>query len=126
LVDAISLRASAEGDADMGFLPRVFKPVLGVVVLLALTSLPTLRSERITGSVLTPQIAWAGGSPDETLKPPVEPPKKSAAIRPGTARIGSADESALRVSNTQRNRFTGIKRWEVYYRVFRIFAQRLI
>jgi hypothetical protein len=111
--------ASAEGKADMGLLPRVSRFALGVLVVLALTSLPALRFDRIPGCALSPQIAWAGGSPDETLNP-----KKAPTMQPGF--VAPTGSIAVGVSDVQRPGTARIKRWEIYYRVFRIFAQRLI
>jgi hypothetical protein len=116
------LKASAEGDADMGNVPRLsrsllVRSLLGVVVLLVLISLPVLRTERTPGSVLTPRIAWAGGSPDETLNP-----KHSS-----TLIVTDPEETrAIRASNTPVSDRKVLRQWEIYYRVFRIFAQRLI
>jgi hypothetical protein len=121
MVDAASLKASAEGDADMDNVPRLSRSLvrllLGVVVLLVLISLPVLRTERTPGSVLTPRIAWAGGSPDETLNP-----KHSS-----TLIVTDPEETrAIRASNTPVSDRKALRQWEIYYRVFRIFAQRLI
>ena len=67
----------------MGQLRRLATIALAVALLIALTSLPSLRTCRNTGSAFAPAIAWAGGSPDETLKPPTPPPpsEKSARLR---------------------------------------------
>jgi hypothetical protein len=102
----------------MGLLPRAVRPALGVVVVLTLISLPTLRTQRIPGSALSPTVAWAGGSPDETLNPPAVPPKKSSAMRLGTTQVGAPVQSSMR-------KFTALERWEIYYRVFRIFVHRI-
>jgi hypothetical protein len=118
MVDATSLTASAEGDADMGLVSRLCRPALGVLVLLVLTSLPTLRSERIPGSALTPRIAVAGGSPDETL----DPRKHDA----GRIQIDPTETDVARVSSTPVRDLKVLRQWEIYYSVFRIFAQRLI
>ncbi|MGE5175858.1 MAG: hypothetical protein ACM3JJ_05720 [Hyphomicrobiales bacterium] len=63
----------------MGPLRRPVSIVLFAALALALTSLPTLRNARVTGSAFTPAVAWAGGSPDETLKPPTPPPPQASA-----------------------------------------------
>lgn len=103
----------------MGLLPRVLKIAFGALVLLALISLPSLRSHRSLGSALTPSVAWAGGSPDETLNPPPTPPppKKAMRIGLGTVQVG--------VTHRPVTKFTALERWEIYYRVFRIFAHRI-
>ena len=102
----------------MGLVRRLCRPALGVLVLFALTSLPTLRSERIPGSALTPRIAYAGGSPDETLDP-----KKHAS---GQIQIDPTEADAVRASSTPSVDQKVLRQWEIYYSVFRIFAQRLI
>jgi|SRR5687767_6561804 len=105
----------------MGLLPRVLRLVFGVTALSVLISLPTLRTDRNQGSVITPSIAWAGGSPDETLNPPPvpPPPQKVSAIRIGSEQV--ADANAARRSIRS---FTALERWQLFYRVFRIFAYR--
>jgi hypothetical protein len=105
----------------MGLLPRVFRLVFGVAVLSVLISLPALRFDRNQGSVITPSIAWAGGSPDETLNPPPvpPPPQKVSAIRIG---IGQASDAQAQRRSIRS--FTALERWQLFYRVFRIFAYR--
>lgn len=118
--------APMEGTADMALLPRLSKISLGTLVLLALISLPTFRHARTQGSALAPSIAWAGGSPDETLKPPdgpapTTPPNKSASIR-----IGSTTYADVGTVGTRRSftRLTALQRWEILVSVFRTFATR--
>jgi hypothetical protein len=103
----------------MGLLPRVLRLAVGVFILLALISLPTSRVDRNPGSALTPSIVWAGGSPDETLKPPAEPPppKKAASFR--VEPIADAQRT-----HRTTTRFTALKRWEIFFSVFRMFATR--
>jgi hypothetical protein len=102
----------------MGLLRRFATIALAVALLVALTSLPALRFNRTSGSALAPSLAWAGGSPDETLKPPSQPPtQKSRAIDvriertsdPATSR-GTRDAGAKRLSH--------IERWLLIYRVY--------
>lgn len=103
----------------MGLLPRVVRPAVGIAVVLTLISLPTLRTYRIPGSALSPTLAFAsGGSPDETLNPPPAPPKKASAMRLGTSQVGAPVQSSMR-------KLTALERWEIYYRVFRLFAHRV-
>jgi hypothetical protein len=105
----------------MGPLPRVCKVALGVLVLFALISLPSLRDHRTLGSALAPSVAWAGGSPDETLNPPPTPPpppKKASRFGLGTVQVGVTAHRPV-------TKFTALERWEIFYRVFRIFAHRI-
>ena len=110
----------------MGLLPRLAKYSFVVAALVALTSLPVPPADRNPGSALTPRLAWAGGSPDETLKPPATPPdpaKKVASIRTiegytgGEARLETSRMEALR-------RLTLRQRFELAYRILRIYAIR--
>jgi len=119
-----SLKTLAEGDADMSLLPRVSRLAVGILVLLTLISLPTLRSKRNPGSALTPSIAWAGGSPDETLKPPADPPPKAKTVP--VIGTNTADRMGMGLSNTHRSltQLTAHQRWEIYYNVFRLLAYR--
>ena len=104
----------------MGLVRRLCRPALGVLVLLALTSLPTFRQDRMPGSALTPRIAQAGGSPDETLNPKKPPEPASGIITESTG------TSTVRVSSAPSTGRKVLRQWEIYYRVFRLFAQRLI
>jgi hypothetical protein len=118
--------ALAEGDADMSLLlPRSSRVAVLTLALLTVISLPTLRIDRTPGSALTPSIAWAGGSPDETLKPPDSPPTttppKSAAI----TRIGYTGMNATTIgTNRSTMRLTALQRWQLFVSVFRTFATR--
>jgi len=109
----------------MGLLPRLLRTAVLTLALFTLVSLPTLRSHRIPGSALTPSLAWAGGSPDETLKPPDSPPpgstppKSSSTIRTGTTVDGTAAYAM-----PAHTRLTALQRWQLFASVFRIFATR--
>jgi hypothetical protein len=79
------------------------------------TSLPALQHDRIPRSAIAPSIAWAGGSPDETLKPPPVPPKARAVphVR-GTELDRAASWNAL---HSAIARLKGADRLEFFYRV---------
>jgi hypothetical protein len=116
--------ALAEGDADMGLLlPRGSKLAVLTLAFLTLISLPTLRAHRNPGNALTPSIAWAGGSPDETLKPPDTPPPPSKS--PSISHLGTTGTEA-RTLGTQRvaTRLTALQRWHIFVSVFWTFATR--
>ena len=109
----------------MGLLPRVSKLAIGIAVALALLSLPTLRTTRNLGSALAPSVAWAGGSPDETLKPNDTP--TSTTTTPKAAAFSRLDTRASGpVIGTERagTRLTALQRWEIFFSVFRTFATR--
>lgn len=106
-------------------LPRLLRTAVYSLVLLALISLPMSRSSRNPGSALAPSIAWAGGSPDETLKPPDSPPpdsstKKSAAI----TRTGTTTFQDGLVTHRPFTRLTALQRWQLFFSVFRTYATR--
>ena len=98
----------------MGPIPRFAKVALASTFLLALTSLPAILPDRIPGSAIAPTVAWAGGSPDETLKPPVPPRARSISDLRGT----DLDPSAGRSLRTAIARLKGADRWEFFYRLF--------
>lgn len=106
----------------MGLLPRIAKLSIAATTLLALTSLPVHPDFRGPGSALTPHTAWAGGSPDETLKPPVTPPpeqNKAASVQP------LASGSWLDANRqTSLRRLSLFERFELSYRLFRLFVSR--
>ena len=85
----------------MSLQPRVSRLAVGILVL------------------LTPLIAWAAGSPDETLKPPQEPPSRASTI-------AWTDQTEAGPSNTQRSisRLTTLQRLEIYFNVLRLLAYR--
>jgi hypothetical protein len=84
----------------MSLQPRVSRLAVGILVL------------------LTPLIAWAAGSPDETLKPPQEPPSRASTI-------AWTDQTGTSLSNTRPlSRLTTLQRLEIYYNVLRLLAYR--
>src|SRR5262245_29689663 len=70
-----------EGDATMNSLPRHTLRAFVLVLLFAIAPLPTALFMSSHG--LGPRAAWAGGSPDETLKPPLPPHRAIIVPRPG-------------------------------------------
>jgi len=104
-------------------LPRLSKIAVSTLVLLALISLPTLRAVRVQGSALTPSVAWAGGSPDETLKPPdtPPPPPPPSATKAAAITAVGADGGMLRSFRG----LTLLQRWAIFTSVFRTYAARL-
>lgn len=101
-------------------LPRLIRIAVGSLVLLALISLPMLGASRIQENALTPTIAWAGGSPDETLKPPDTPPPPPSSGA-GTITAVSSDSETLRTST----RLTLEQRWMIFFNVLRTYVARL-
>lgn len=102
-------------------LPRLSKIAVSTLVLLALISLPTLRAVRVPGSALTPSVAWAGGSPDETLKPPDTPPPPPPPTKAAAITVVGADGGMLRSFRG----LTLLQRWAIFTSVFRTYAARL-
>jgi len=96
----------------MGPLPRIAKIALASTFLLALTSLPATLDDRIAGNGVVPTIAWAGGSPDETLKPPTPP--RARQISDGHEHDADASWKSLRSAVA---RLKGADRWEFFYRI---------
>lgn len=109
-----------QSQLQLSLLPRVSRHAVGILALLTLISLPTLRSNPTPGSAFTPSIARAAGSPDETLKPPSEPPAR-------VSTIAWTNQTETSLSSTQRSlaRLTTLQRLEIYYNVLRLFASRL-
>jgi hypothetical protein len=58
----------------MGYRLRSLRYALLISVMFAIAALPGLWSNQTPGSTFGPAIAWAGGTPDETLNPPPTPP----------------------------------------------------
>ena len=112
-MDAIPLLDLLKGDAEMAFLPRFAKVALASSFLFALTSLPAILPDRVPGSGIVPTTAWAGGSPDETLKPPVPPRARSISDVRGNDGATSWKELRSAVA-----RLKAADRWEFIYRIF--------
>ena len=98
----------------MGPLPRYAKIGLASTFLLAITSLPAILPDRIPGSAIAPTVAWAGGSPDETLKPPVPPRARSISDVRG---IDLDQPTSWKAFRSAVARLKGADRWEFFYRV---------
>ncbi|MGE5178457.1 MAG: hypothetical protein ACM3PF_05100 [Bacteroidota bacterium] len=108
----------------MGLLPRVSKLAIGTAVALALLSLPTLRTTRNLGSALAPSIAWAGGSPDETLKPNDTPTTTTTPKAAVFSRLDTRTSGPVIGTERAGTRLTALQRWEIFFSVFRTFAIR--
>lgn len=108
----------------MSLLPRSSRIAILALALLSLISLPTLRIDRNPGSALTPSIAWAGGSPDETLKPPDSPPTTTPPKSASITRSGSTSVDPAMVTHRSYTRLTALQRWQIFVSVFRTFATR--
>ena len=108
----------------MGLLPRVSKLAIGTAVALALLSLPTLRTTRNLGSAFAPSVAWAGGSPDETLKPNDTPTSTTTPKAAAFSRLDTRTGRAVIGTERAGTRLTALQRWEIFFSVFRTFAIR--
>jgi hypothetical protein len=108
----------------MSLLPRSSRVAVLALVLFSLISLPTLRIDRIPGNALTPSIAWAGGSPDETLKPSDGPPPTTPPKSASITRLGYAGVDATAATHRPFTRLTALQRWQLFVSVFRTFATR--
>ena len=98
----------------MGPLPRFAKIALASSFLFALTSLPAILPDRVPGSAIPPTVAWAGGTPDETLKPPTPPRARSISDPRRIDLDGATSWKALRSAVA---RLKGADRLEFFYRV---------
>lgn len=97
----------------MGPLPRFAKVALASTFLLAITSLPATL-DRVPGNGVVPTNAWAGGSPDETLKPPDPPKARQLSDVRGTDPDRAASWNSFRSAVA---RLKGADRWEFFYRI---------
>jgi len=100
----------------MGPLPRFARIALASSLLLALTSLPAIPANRVSGSGIAPTVAWASGSPDETLKPPTPPHARSTNNLDRT--------SSWKEFRSALARLKGADRWEFVYRIIQASTQR--
>lgn len=96
----------------MGPLPRFAKIAVASTFLLALTSLPATLEDRIPGNGVGPSIAWAGGSPDETLKP--QPPRTTRQLVDVREHGADTSWNSLRSAVA---RLKGADRWQFFYRI---------
>ncbi|HEU4334866.1 MAG TPA: hypothetical protein VFT32_10260 [Candidatus Eisenbacteria bacterium] len=96
----------------MGYRLRSLRYALLISVLFAIAALPGLWSDQTPGSSFGPAIAWAGGTPDETLNPPPTPPpsgggKKSSGdygYATGSTEVGT-DAPAIQVTTDRPSRW---------------------
>ncbi len=61
----------------MTLLPRPAKPAILLAVFVTLIALPVVWTQQAPWHGIAPALSHAGGSPDETLKPPSVPPGSS-------------------------------------------------
>ena len=104
----------------MGPLPRYAKVALASTFLLAFISLPAILPDRIPGSAIAPTVAWAGGSPDETLKPPVPPRARSIS----DVRANDHDPSGWNSLRSAVARLKGADRWQFFLQIIRNSTHR--
>jgi hypothetical protein len=102
----------------MALLPRIAKLALATAILVGLTSLPVPPTSRDPGSALAPSIAWAGGSPDETLNPKKGPSSRSLTTRTSISKTWNENrEMSLQ-------KLSLLERGELLTRIFQIFVVR--
>lgn len=102
----------------MTLLPRLSKPAVLLAVLFTLLALPVVWTQQAPWHGIAPALSHAGGSPDETLKPPPSPTGKVAALnRPTTTVRWKANEPAGRAGVAVRVRVPGAA-WVLYGKVY--------
>jgi hypothetical protein len=100
-----------------------FAKALFLFAVIAFLALPVPSFLQSRMSVIGPNVAWAT-SPDETLKPPPTPPKRSASsitvIGPSLARSTAAHSDLnIRGNELSARRLFGIV-WRVYWATVRL------
>ena len=102
----------------MTYLPRLSKPAVLLAVLFTLLALPVVWTQQAPWHGIAPALSHAGGSPDETLKPPPTPTGKAAALSRPTATVRlKAYEPAGRAGVAVRVRAQG-PAWVLYGKVY--------
>jgi hypothetical protein len=110
----------------MGHRLRSLRYALLLSGLFAIAALPGLWSDQTPGSSFGPAIAWAGGTPDETLNPPPTPPtsgggkKSSTDYGYATGSTEVATDAASVQSTTDRP-----SRWSLFWLVIRSTVLRI-
>ncbi|HSQ59384.1 MAG TPA: hypothetical protein VLT84_02955 [Acidobacteriota bacterium] len=95
-------------------------------VLFAIAALPGFWNHQTPGSSIGPSIAWAGGTPDETLNPPPTPPpsgsgkKTSGEYAYGVPSTDGASDAATIRQTTDRS-----SRWSMIWLVIRSTVLRI-
>ncbi len=102
----------------MTHLPRLSKPAVLLAVLFTLLALPVVWTQQAPWHGIAPALSHAGGSPDETLKPPPTPTGKVAAFnRPTETYRVKANEPAGRAGLAVRVRAPS-PAWVLYGKIY--------
>ena len=102
----------------MTLLPRLSKPAVLLAVLFTLLALPVVWTQQAPWHGIAPALSHAGGSPDETLKPPPTPTGKAACLsRPTATDRVKASEPAGRSGLAVRARVPS-PAWVLYGKVY--------
>ena len=108
----------------MGLRLRSLRYGVIVFAFFAIAALPGTWTHQIPGSTLGPAIAWAGGTPDETLNPPPTPPPPSGGKKSGdmarTATDLGSEVAAVKVGGTSVG-----SRWVIYWLALRATVLRI-
>ena len=112
-----------EGDSEMDLLSRHSKLALLLLVLFALTAGPGIWTSHPTVSWIAAAPAWAG-SPDETLKPPPNPPPGSRAA--AFSGLGTAPRGVTAVSVTSTRPSRGLERLEHLVIVWKLYLRHAL
>lgn len=102
----------------MTHLPRLSKPAVLLAVLVTLLALPVVWTQQAPWHGIAPALSQAGGSPDETLKPPSAPPGRAAMLtRPTATDRVKANQPAGRAGLAVRVRAQG-PAWVLYGKIY--------
>ena len=110
----------------MGYRLRTLRYALLLSVLFAIAALPGFWSHQTPGSSFGPAIAWAGGTPDETLNPPPTPPTSGGGKKSSNdygyvigSTDGSGDAAALQATTERPSR------WSLFWLIVRSTVLRI-
>jgi hypothetical protein len=96
-----------------------------VLVFLAIAALPGSWSIQNPGSVTGPAIAWAGGTPDETLNPPPTPPSGSHVKSPKSGSYTTVPQGSPTLDTTGSAPSVRGTTWDAIWRMIHATMLRI-
>jgi hypothetical protein len=110
----------------MGIRSRSLRFAISLAVLFATAALPEVWTSQIPGRPAGPGLAWAGGTPDETLKPtpPPKAPPKPARATASYVRVAPSGGATVETGRAGRVVGAWSTRWTVTWASVRVWLLR--
>jgi hypothetical protein len=109
----------------MGLRLRALRYALFVLVFFAIAALPGSWNHQTPGSSHGPAVAWAGGTPDETLNPPPTPPSGAGKKSSSNYAIGNGPTTVEPATDSVRSAADRGFRWDLAWLIIRTTVLRI-